>query len=68
MVGAQQNGMLSGQQGEPMGTYLVRRQAWYQAMVDLNKDLKLPDLILAEQTLTNTGITENMQLLIRLAL
>ena len=32
-----------------MGTYLVRRQAWYQAMVDLNKELKLPDLILAEQ-------------------
>ena len=37
-------------------------------MVDLNKDLKLPDLILAEQTLTNAGITENMQLLIRSAL
>ena len=68
MAGAQQNGMLSRQQGELMGTYLVRRQAWYQAMVDLNKDLKLPDLILAEQTLTNAGITENMQLLIRSAL
>ena len=30
MAGAQQNGMLSRQQGEPMGTYLVRRQAWYK--------------------------------------
>ena len=64
--------MLSRQQGELMGTCLVRRQAWYQATAtataDLNKDLKLPDLILAEQTLTNAGITENMQLLIRSAL
>ena len=33
MAGAQQNGMLSRQQGEPMATYLVRCQAWYEAMV-----------------------------------
>jgi len=33
MAGAQQNGMLSRQQGEPMATYLVRRQAWYETMV-----------------------------------
>ena len=67
-AGAQPNGILSRQPQEPMSTYLVRRQAWHSAMVDLNSDLKLPDLILAEQTLNQSGISENMQLLIRSAL
>ena len=68
LAGAQQNGMLSRQHGEPMSTYLVRRQAWYHAMTDLNKELKLPELILAENTLTNAGISDTMQLLIRSAI
>ena len=67
-AGAQPGGVLSRQPQEPMATYLVRRQAWHSAMIDLNSDLKLPDLILAEQTLTNAGISESMQLLIRSAI
>ena len=67
-AGAQPGGVLSRQPQEPMATYLVRRQAWHSAMIDLNSDLKLPDLMLAEQTLTNAGISESMQLLIRSAI
>ena len=41
-----------------MSTYLVRRQAWYQVLTDLDKELKLPEVILAEQVLVNAGLTD----------
>lgn len=46
----------SRQSTEPMSTYLVRRQAWYQVLADLDKELALPEVILAEQTLMNAGV------------
>ena len=64
-AGAQQGGMLSRQSTETMPQYILRRRAWYRAMVDLNSELKLPDLVLAEQLLVNSGISEDHRLLIR---
>ncbi|CAE7370648.1 TY4B-J, partial [Symbiodinium sp. CCMP2456] len=54
-AGAQQGGMLSRQHGESMSQYILRRKAWYRAMTDLSSDLKLPDIVLSEQLLLNSG-------------
>lgn len=67
-AGAREGGILSRQATEPMSTYLVRRQAWYQDFTDLDKELKLPEVILAERTLVNAGLTEQQVLLVRSAL
>ncbi|CAE7562382.1 RE1 [Symbiodinium sp. CCMP2592] len=64
-AGAQQGGILSRQPTEPMGSYVLRRRAWYNAMVDLSSELKLPDLVLSEQLLLNSGLDENQRLMIR---
>ena len=37
-------------------------------MTDLNADLKLPDLILAEQLLNNAGLSPDQKLMVRTAL
>ena len=67
-AGAKEGGMLSRQPTEPMSTYLIRRRAWHAALVDLDSNLRLPEQILAEQVLSNSGISEHYQLLVRSAL
>ena len=67
-AGAREGGVLSRQVGEPMSTYLVRRRAWYSALLDLDSTLKLPEAILAEQVLLNSGLSHDHQLMIRTAL
>ena len=67
-AGAATNGVLSRQPQESMSQYVLRRRAWYRMMTDLSSELKLPDLILAEQLLTNAGIGEDHRLLIRTTL
>ena len=47
---------------------MLRRRAWYAALIDLDEHLKLPESILAEQTLLNSGISADHQLLIRSAI
>ena len=59
---------MSRQPQEPMVTYILRRPAWYAALLDLDEHLKLPESILAEQILSNAGISTDHQLLIRSAL
>ena len=66
-IGAQQGGVLSRQQGESIPSYVLRRKAWYNLMLDMDSSLKLPEAILAEQTLQNSGISSDHQLLIRAA-
>eukprot|EP00913_Durusdinium_trenchii_P024011 g22549.t1 len=66
-IGAQQGGVLSRQQGESIPSYVLRRKAWYNLMLDMDSSLKLPEAILAEQTLQNSGISNDHQLLIRAA-
>ena len=51
-----------------MATYILRRRARYAALLDLDGHLKLPESILAEQILSNAGISPDHQLLIRSAL
>lgn len=67
-VGAQQGGVLSRQQGEPIPSYVLRRKAWYSMMLDLDNELRLPEGILAEQLLQNAGISADHMLLIRTAI
>lgn len=66
-AGAQQGGILSRQFGESIPSYVLRRRAWYQMMTDLDAELKLPELVLAEQVLENSGIGADHKLLIRTA-
>ena len=67
-VGAQQGGILSRQNGESIPSYVLRRRTWYGMMTDLDGELKLPEPILAEQILQNSGISLDHQLLIRTAI
>ena len=67
-AGAQAGGILSRQNGESIASYVLRRRTWYTMMTDLDTNLKLPEQILAEQTLQNAGISPDHQLLIRTAL
>ena len=67
-VGAQQGGILSRQAGESIPSYVLRRRTWYAMMTDLDGELKLPEPILAEQILQNSGISMDHQLLIRTAI
>ena len=64
-AGAQQGGILSRQASESMAQYILRRRAWYRAMIDLSTDLKLPDLVLSEQLLLNSGLNDDQRLMIR---
>ena len=67
-VGAQNGGMLSRQSGESMVSYVLRRRTWHDMMTGLDAGLTLPDGILAEQLLSNSGLSSDHQLLIRTAL
>ncbi|CAE7819581.1 unnamed protein product, partial [Symbiodinium necroappetens] len=53
-AGAQTGGRLA-RQPMDMGQYVLRRRAWYRALVDLNAELKLPDLNCWRNTLTYTN-------------
>ena len=57
-AGAQTGSRLA-RQPMDMGQYVLRRRAWYRALVDLNAELKLPDLILSEQLLNNAGLSQD---------
>ena len=67
-AGAQSGGILSRQTGESIASYVLRRRTWYTMMTDLDTKLKLPEQILAEQTLQNAGLSQDHQLLIRTAI
>ena len=67
-VGAQSGGVLSRQTGESIPSYVLRRKAWYNLMLDMDASLKLPEGILAEQTLQNSGLSADYQLLVRAAI
>ena len=57
--------MLSRQHGESMSSYVARRWAWRTALQGLDPELKIPDIILAEQTLTNCGLSDDQKLMVR---
>ncbi|CAE7485137.1 RE2 [Symbiodinium sp. CCMP2592] len=68
LAGAKEGGPLSRQFGEPMSIYVLRRRSWWSMLQDLDSEIKLPDLILAEQTLQNARISEDHALMIRTSL
>ena len=64
-AGSREGGLLSRQHGEPMSSYVSRRKAWWSALQGLDAELKIPDIILAEQTLVNCGLSDDQKLMIR---
>ena len=67
-AGAMVGGFLSRQPTETMAQFVLRRRAWYRALTDLSSELKLPDIILAEQLLNNSGLSSDQKLMIRTTL
>ena len=67
-AGSSPHGILSRQTGEPMNSYILRRRTWYRCLVDTAEEMKLPDVVLAEQLLTSANITADHQLMVRTAL
>ena len=67
-AGSKEGGMLSRQHGEPMSSYVARRTSWWHALQSLDQELRVPDVILAEMTLTNSGLSEDQRLMIRTVL
>eukprot|EP00435_Cladocopium_sp_Y103_P028489 s298_g7.t1 len=67
-AGSKEGGMLARQHGEPMSSYVARRTAWWHALQSLDDELKVPDVLLAEMTLANSGLTEDQRLMIRTVL
>ena len=64
-VRLREGGMLSRQHGESMSSYVARRRAWRTALQGLDQELKIPDIILAEQALTNCGLSDDQKLMVR---
>ena len=67
-AGAQVRGVLSRQAGESMTSFCLRRRTWYSMLLDLDDQLKLPDQLLAEQTLSCANLGYDHQLMIRTSL
>ena len=67
-AGAVVGGMLSRQHGEAVSNYVLRRKTWYNMMTDLDPELKLPNVILAEQILQNANLSADHQLMVRTAI
>ncbi|CAE7949958.1 unnamed protein product, partial [Symbiodinium sp. KB8] len=67
-AGASTHGILSRQPGEPVSTFVLRRRTWYRCLTDCSSEMKLPDLVLAEQLLSASGLSADHQLLIRTAI
>ena len=68
LAGSREGGLLSRQYGEAMSTYILRRKTWYAMLTDLDGEIKLPELLLAEQILMNAGVTEQHQMMVRTSL
>ena len=49
-------GPLSRQQGESMSSYLLRREAWWNNLKELDSSLQVSETIMGEQTLSQSGL------------
>ena len=58
-------GLLSRQNAEPMASYVLRREAWWNQLTELDKEVKCSQAILGEQMLTQSGLTSMEQQLVR---
>ena len=55
-AGTVPQGPLSRQQGESMSSYLLRREAWWNNLKELDSSLQVSETILGEQTLAQAGL------------
>ena len=63
MPGRKEGGVLSRQSGESMSSYITRRRSWWIALKGLDSAVAIPDVILAEQRLTNAQISGDQRLM-----
>ena len=59
------SGPLSRQYGEQMSSYLLRREAWWNQLQELDSEVQCSKAILGEQLLLQSGVTSMEQQLIR---
>ncbi|CAE7415150.1 RE1 [Symbiodinium microadriaticum] len=64
-AGARENGPLSRQIGEPVAMYALRRRTWWSYLQDLDSEIKLPEVMLAEQILQHAKLSDDQVLMIR---
>ena len=67
-AGAKEHGPLSRQHGEPMAMFTLRRRTWWSMLQDLDSDIRLPEIILAEQILQSSKISDDQALMVRTVL
>lgn len=61
-------GTLSRQTGEQMSSYILRREAWWSQLRDLDAEVKCSDAILREQMLVQAGLSHLEQQMVRTVL
>ncbi len=61
-------GMLSRQTQEPMSSYVLRREAWWVQLQELDTDVRCSPAILGEQMLAQAGLSQMEQQLVRTVL
>ena len=64
-AGSKEGGLLSRQPGEPMSSYVTRRKTWWICLQDLDATISVPEVLLAEQMLANSGISHDQKLMVR---
>ena len=47
-----------------MHSYISRRRRWYKKLTELDTEYKLPDKLLSDMLLENSGLSENQQLMV----
>ena len=47
-----------------MASYISRRKRWYQKLKDIDNTYEIPDKLLSDMLLDNSGLTEDQQLMV----
>ena len=62
--GAKLGGVLSRQNGESMASYIQRRRRWFAKLIALDAAYKVPETLLTDMLLENSGLSEQQQLMV----
>ena len=62
--GAKLGGTLSRQNGESMTSYIQRRRRWFSKLIALDSAYKVPEAVLTDMLMENSGLSEQQQLMV----
>ena len=62
--GAKLGGSLSRQNGESMTSYIQRRRRWFAKLTALDKAYRVPEQLLTDMLLENSGLNDQQQLMV----